>query len=208
MNQKEREKKVNDEIIAVRKYLEKGEHGSAYISLDRAKLYARRGRINASEEIKKVEKEVYTESVERRLTEAMMYAKKGDASFMETLLELGIKYAKKAGFDVSDRVKDIKNIGYETAFKTEIIYIEKRLDKNDYKFAIDSLKLVKVYAKKGGIDADIKIKEIRKEIYKNAVKAEITAAKNNLNSSGYGLADASLNLAELYAKRGRINASK
>ena len=60
------------------------------------------------------------ENIMNKLAEAKRLAEDGKASTMERYLETAQRYAKIVGQDISDKVAQIEDIGYERAISPEL----------------------------------------------------------------------------------------
>jgi len=96
------------ELADARQYAERGDASTMNAHLNLATRYAEKVSQDVSTDREEIETLGYTAAVPVKLADARQYAERGDASPMETNLNLATRYAEKVDLNVSDEMSDIR----------------------------------------------------------------------------------------------------
>lgn len=169
-------KKIQDAMVAA----EAGNITSMETFLILARAYCdRSGQVLDAQEIQSLEQNGYMNGIKKKLREATVAAKIGDANSMEKAFELIHIYAQKAGISLNENDYDaVKKEGYTKG-------IERSLE-NAWNHALVGnvplmevlLDVVKKYRDKGGLPLDeVRVQAIIKEGCARGVEAKLKEAE-------------------------------
>lgn len=119
--------------------------------------------------------------LEETLRSAEMHAKVGRAVAMESCVHAAELYAHNAGYDISERVSDLKRIGYNNQILVMIEKAEEMADEGKPIAVASCFSIASIYAKKADMAISLLLQDAKyifMKSYENAVPVELEKARN------------------------------
>ncbi len=131
------------------------------------------------------------EKVEEGLAMARTYANRGKVSLMDIALDFAREDAEKAGYDITDQIKEIEDIGYKKAIHNALGGARIHAERGERPSMYTALDSAKDCAAKVGLDISREIKEIEELGYMNANPNTLSDAKKHAEQGDVSLMEQS-----------------
>jgi len=196
---------VEVELDTAKKLAKAGDASSMEICLERSEKFNWFVRPELKKDISRKVYEIgamgYRASVPMVLDTAKKLAKAGDASSMESYLKIAEEYARKVILYISDKVDEIKKIGYRESIPVQLDYARERALAGNASSMVIHLRTAEGYASKIGQDISDKVDEIKEICYRASLPETLDTAEKLAKVGDAYLTELCLKKAQGYASK-------
>lgn len=128
-------------------------------------------------------------------------AEQGLVTVMLSCLNLAESYAREAGIEKADEIKEITDIGYRQGVQSELEVSRKYAEQGNFLVMEIYLSFAESYADKSGDDIKRQILDLKITGATNGIKAELSNALKYMGMEEIERARACLMLAHLYTEK-------